>query len=311
MTDEKNNDEKLVKGTGLLIVEVRDSNPNGDPDRESDPRQRNDERGEISPVSFKRKIRDLVENKEGPVWQEIEKKLSLQDKVSNFDILESRNRGFKDVKDAAEAWRKVIDLIENDAMKNRYWDARVFGSTFLEKGEDAPESVKGKKDRKYIKTGVAQFGLGVSIAPVDIRRLTNTKKASAQETKDRGMAPLGYRIVQHGVYCMPFFINPTAATKSGCTKDDIDILLKIIPYAYPHTASYIRSFVDIRHAWYMEHKSAIGSCSDFMLIDALTPKKKDEPEKPSISWENYEAPTSLPDKLNNKIKSFCDLMEKI
>lgn len=311
MSDEKNNDEKLVKGTGLLIIEVRDSNPNGDPDRESDPRQRNDERGEISPVSFKRKIRDLVENKEGPVWQEIGKKISLQGKVNNFDILESRNRGFKDVKDAAESWDKVLQLIEKDGMKNKYWDARVFGSTFLEKNEVVSANDKTKKDRKYIRTGVVHFGLGVSIAPVDIRRLTNTKMASAEQSKDRGMAPLAYRIVQHGVYCMPFFVNPTAATKSGCTKDDIDILLKIIPYAYPHTASYIRSFVDIRHAWYMEHKSALGSCSDFMLIDALTPKKKDEPEKPSISWEDYKAPTSLSDELNNKIKSFCDLMEKI
>ena len=37
--------------TGLLIIEVINSNPNGDPDRESDPRQRPDGRGEISPVS--------------------------------------------------------------------------------------------------------------------------------------------------------------------------------------------------------------------------------------------------------------------
>ncbi len=295
----------------MLIIEVRDSNPNGDPDRESDPRQRHDERGEISPVSFKRKIRDLVDNKEGPVWQEIEKKLSLQGKVNNFDILESRNRGFKDIKDAAESWDKVLQLIEKDGMKNKYWDARVFGSTFLEKDEVLSANDKTKKDRKYIRTGVVHFGLGVSIAPIDIRRLTNTKMASAEQSKDRGMAPLAYRIVQHGVYCMPFFVNPTAATKSGCTKDDIDILLKIIPYAYPHTASYIRSFVDIRHAWYIEHKSAIGSCSDFMLIDALTPKKKDEPETPSKSWEDYESPTSLPDELKNKIESCCDLMEKI
>ena len=38
--------------TGLLIIEVVNSNPNGDPDRESDPRQRPDGRGEISPVSL-------------------------------------------------------------------------------------------------------------------------------------------------------------------------------------------------------------------------------------------------------------------
>jgi hypothetical protein len=109
---------------------------------------------------------------------------------------------------------------------------------------------------------------------------------------------------------MPFFINPTAAVKSGCTKHDIDLLLKIIPYAYPHTASYIRPFVDIRHAWYIEHKSALGSCSDFLLIDALTPKKKNEPERASTSWADYEVPLQLPEKLQERVEPLRDLMDQ-
>lgn len=290
MSDEKNNDEILVKGTGLLIIEVRDSNPNGDPDRESDPRQRHDERGEISPVSFKRKIRDLVENKEGPVWQEISKSFSPSLEKNDFCILESRGRDRK----------IIIKEIEDGSFKEKYWDARIFGNTFLEEGIS-----------DSIRTGVAQLSMGVSINPVEIERMTNTNKAGVEEGKDRGMAPLAYRIVQHGVYCMPFFINPTAATKSGCTKRDIELLLKLIPYAYSHTASYVRPFVAIRHAFYMEHKSSLGSCQDYALIDFLKPKKKGDSETPSKSWEDYEAPTSLPDELNNKIKSFCDLMEKI
>ena len=52
---------EINRATGLLVLEVVNSNPNGDPDRESDPRQRANGQGEISPVSFKRKLRDLVE----------------------------------------------------------------------------------------------------------------------------------------------------------------------------------------------------------------------------------------------------------
>ena len=56
----------LNRGTGLLIIEVRCSNPNGDPDAESEPRTlETDGRGLISPVSFKRKLRDLVAMKMG------------------------------------------------------------------------------------------------------------------------------------------------------------------------------------------------------------------------------------------------------
>ena len=56
-----NTESKAVpRVTGLLVIEVRNSNPNGDPDRESDPRTRaHDGKGIISDVSFKRKLREL------------------------------------------------------------------------------------------------------------------------------------------------------------------------------------------------------------------------------------------------------------
>ena len=53
---------EIKRATGLLVIEVVNSNANGDPDRESDPRQRPNGIGEISPVSFKRKLRDLLED---------------------------------------------------------------------------------------------------------------------------------------------------------------------------------------------------------------------------------------------------------
>lgn len=281
--------EKIMRATGLLILEATNSNPNGDPDRESDPRQRPDEHGEISPVSYKRKLRDLVDDKDGPVWGEFGKKLGLN--AEEFAILEMRGRNRKE----------IANLIDKDpeSFKKKYWDARVFGNTFLEEGSSTS-----------IKTGVVQFGLGLSVAPVEIERQTNTSKAGVQEGKDRGMAPMGYRIVQHGIYCMPFFINPSAAHKTGCTKADIDLMLSIIPYAYSHTRSYVRPNVEILHAWYVEHKSALGSCADFKIIEALTPKKKINPDKASKSRSEYdEIPTSLPIELGNKVAGLKDLAE--
>lgn len=225
MTATSNN--SIVRATGLLVIEVINSNPNGDPDRESDPRQRPDGKGEISPVSFKRKLRDLIENKEGEVWNELSSTMSLDPK--NFAILESRGRN------RAEIQRELQG--DGKEFKDKYWDGRIFGNTFLEEGA-----------ADTIKTGVVQFGLGLSVAPIDISRHTNTNKAGVQEGLDRGMAPMGYRFVPHGVYCMPFFVNPSAAHKSGCTKQDIDVMLKVIPLAYPHTRSHARPMVEVRHA---------------------------------------------------------------
>lgn len=252
--------------TGLIIIEARNSNPNGDPDRESDPRQRPDGRGEISPVSLKRKVRDLIENKAGPVWQHF--RTEFPD--NEFEILESRNRDRQKI--SAEA--------KDGTFTNKYWDARVFGNTFLE-----------KELSSHIRTGVVQMGVGISLAPISVIRNTFTNKAGVQEDKDRGMAPLAFRVVEHAVYAMPFFVNPSAASKSGCTDRDIDLLLKILPFVYPHTRSMIRSDVDIRNIHTFSHSNPLGSISDFKFLDAITPHKHDDPDKPSTSFADYDAPT--------------------
>jgi CRISPR-associated protein Csd2 len=284
---------EIKRATGLLIIEVVNSNPNGDPDRESDPRQRPDGRGEISPVSYKRKLRDLVDDKKGQVWSQLQESLNLDrakgldNKDMSFSVLESRGR------DRSSISKEITDGL----FVNKYWDGRVFGNTFLEDGMD-----KGS-----IKTGVVQFGLGLSIAPIDIERHTNTNKAGVQEGKNQGMAPMGYRFVPHGVYWMPFFINPSMAHKSGCTAVDIELLKNLIPHAYAHTRSHARPFVELRHAWYCEHLNPLGSCSDFALVDALKPKKKESPAKPSQSWNDYNDVTGLPTELNSKV-SCVDLV---
>jgi Cas7 group CRISPR-associated protein Csh2 len=277
----------IHRAVGLLVIEVRQSNPNGDPDQEGEPRQRShDQRGYISPVSFKRKLRDLVENKEGPVWNHLASGHALDS--DEFQILESRGRNRKEIN----------DLMSKDfhAFQRRYWDGRLFGNTFLEKeGGDT------------IRTGVVQFGVGISIAPVRIERSTNTSKAGVQEGKDRGMAPLGFKVVDHGVYAMPFFVNPSAAGRSGCTPQDVQLMLELIPHAYSQTMSAVRAGVEIRHAWYMEQRSSLGSCSEFALIDALTPTKKENLTEPSQRWDEYDVPTDL-GPLRDRLADFRDLM---
>lgn len=302
---------EIKRATGLLVIEVVNSNPNGDPDRESDPRQRPTGIGEISPVSFKRKLRDLVEDTDGQVFNAVCDKLKIaKDTKENYKILESRGRDRQQIKKEMGKDIGKFDQKEfaESVFVKKYWDARLFGNTFLEEGGD-----KG-----YIKTGVAQFVLGTSIAPVQIIRHTNTNKPGVQEGKNQGMAPLAYRVVEHGVYCMPFYINPSNAHKSGCTVEDIEFLKALIPYSYDHTRSAIRPDVRLRHAWFIEHKNSLGSCADYKLIEALTPKPKEKLKvegngdlKSSNSWDDYVVPSGLPDELLEKVGSCIDLMGTI
>lgn len=284
---------EIKRATGLLVIEVVNSNPNGDPDRESDPRQRPNGCGEISPVSFKRKLRDLLDDHDAPFFQNLPEKFSGN--PEKYCILEHRGRDRKTI--IAEMGKDPDKFLESEFVK-KYWDARLFGNTFLEDG--------GNKG--FLKTGVVQMGMGLSISPINILRHTNTNKAGVQEGKNAGMAPMAYRVVEHAVYCMPFFVNPNYAPKSGCTTDDIELLKLLIPYAYDMNRSAIRPDVRIRHAWYIEHKHMLGSCPDYLLMEALTPVRKGNSNLPSTSWADYEDKTALPAALESRVASITDLM---
>lgn len=293
---------EIKRATGLLIIEAVNSSANGDPDRESEPRQRPNGLGEISPVSFKRKLRDLLDDHDQPFFKALPEKYS--GRPESYCILEHRGRDRKSITEEMNPFGSIKSFNQNSFMNSpfvkKYWDARVFGNTFLEEG--------GAKE--YIKTGVVQVGVGVSISPISIIRQTNTSKAGVQGEKQSGMAPLAFRVVEHGVYAMPFFVNPNYAHKSGCTADDIELLRLLIPHAYDMNRSAIRPDVRIRHAWYIEHKSILGSCPEYLLIEALTPTRIGDKNKPSQSWADYKDKTELPTELAARVESVTDLVKQ-
>lgn len=292
----------LKRQVGLLVLDVTMSNPNGDPDMESEPRTRElDGLGMISPVSLKRKFRDLVSEKSN-VFMSAKEKLEFDEK--KFCILEERGRHRDEIKE-----------LDAEKFKEKYWDGRIFGNTFLESLKDSELSKEQKEKKKrggynhLINTGATQIGVGLSIAPIDVVRMTNTNKAGVEKDKDRGMAPLAFRVAQHGIYCIPIYFNPSVAKKTGATQQDVDLFKFIMPYVYQHTASAIRPQISVLHAWWGEHKNALGSCPEHLFMNALTPKVKEGVEKPT-SMKDYFIPTleDLGD-LTKRFVSVVDLMD--
>ena len=328
MTNNTSGPNDIPKATGLIIVEVRNSNPNGDPERDGAPRKRRGDIGEISPVSVKRKMRDLVANKGGPIWLYLKGKFWLKDE--SFQILEDRDKHQRPLKQMII--EDDLKPIEEKRFVKMFWDGRVFGNTFLEEAEGEPAETtpedkptkktgKGKSKKaeealalkKNVKTGVVHFGLGLSVAPITVRTdFTLTSKAGVEEEKTGGMAPGAFKFVEHGIYAIPFFVNPTQATHTGCTKQDVDVALELIPYVYSHNRSLVRTQVEVLHAWYMEHGNQKGSCSDFDLIDTLTPIKRENRDTPSLSRDEYDIPSSLPEKFKDKVvlRDLMDLMRQ-
>lgn len=305
---------EIKRAVGLLIITVKDSNPNGDPEQDGDPRQRPDELGEISPVSFKRKLREIVDNEAGAVWTKLTQKHELPEQGYSYEILENRGRD----RDAIRAL--ILDDEEKvhfPTFHKKYWDARVFGNTFLEKeseedGEGAARSNKEKEARKRrlkasIKSGVVHFGVGLSVLPIKIHRETFSNKAGVERGLTAGLAPQAFRYVEgFAVYTMPFFINPNPAMKTWCTKKDIDLLLDLIPHAYHANPSLIRQQVEVRIAHYVEHADdTLGSFSDFVLLQYLKPQPIPKDEQKLCAEE--------PDDLKRlyRVPKFEDVKQKL
>ena len=199
--------------TGLLVIEAAMSNLNGDPDRESDPRTLETAAGEfglVSDVSIKRKVRDMVLFKEGPIWQHISKSLGIS--AEGFDLLERPDRN-----------RVEIGALTATEFLSRFWDARIFGSNLLvesaskktSKGKDKMEGDETKADGQGISrtyAGPVAFSWGKTLAPVSIIRATCTNISPVQEGKSRGMAPESYRVVEHALRC-PIYLFTTQRTQ--------------------------------------------------------------------------------------------------
>jgi Cas7 group CRISPR-associated protein Csh2 len=268
MTTPNDSNGFLSVMTGLLILEVCKSNPNGDPDNDGAPRIRADGKGEISPVSVKRKARDLIGDKEGIIWTTIAAKEELDLDPAQYQIIEERGRD------------KVAIIKQLESGQAIYWDGRVFGNTLLEEG----------KKNGHERTGAIQLGVGFSIAPIEIEYSTWSNKAGVEADKDRGMAPNAHKVVRHGLYAVPFFIDPTAGRKSGCKWIDIQVFLTVLKYVYARTRSVCRTEVELIHAHVLTHANPCGSCRELSLIEALTPKKLSDPNDPSTSLSDYVIP---------------------
>lgn len=93
------------------------------------------------------------------------------------------------------------------------------------------------------------------------------------------------------------------------------MLLSLIRAAYPETKSTARPLVEVRYAWYAEHKELLGSFSEFEFIEAMTPRRKGDPKEPSVDSEpldaQYDFPQHLPENLQGRVTNFCDLCAEL
>lgn len=296
----------------LLMADVIDGNPNGDPDNAGQPRvDPITNHGYITDVCIKRKVRDYIVLADPTQELYVKKKAILanqqaraysavgmeappeesEDEVVELEVEpEAPSKGPKKKANGngkkqadLEAIRRAVEF-----MCNTFWDIRAFGAVFAGKGEKAMGQL----------TGPIQMSFATSVDPVRVReeRLTRVAVATVRESLEQGgniNQTMGAKyVVPYGLYVAKIFISPHRAQQTGFTEDDLSAFWKSLDLMWDHDRSASRGYMAMRKLIIFKHASALGNASSRDLFDRVSVKRKAGVDMAS-SFQDYDVNVNL------------------
>ena len=308
----------------VFLFDVKDGNPNGDPDFDNMPRTDEEtNHGLVTDVCIKRKIRNYVQ--------------LLKGLESPYDIFIREGNVLNPL---IEQMRKEADKEEEDEKKavakgrmkmcEQYFDIRTFGavmSTGEEKEDsDSNEEVntdggkekknKKKDSKKKIKglgvvRGPVQLTFARSIDPIDAKSHSLTRccitKESDAENKNNTFG--NKNTISYGLYRMHGFISATDAAKTGFSEEDKELLFEAIINAFENDHAAARGEMNPRALIVFKHESHLGNARAGQLFDLVKVEKKEGVEYPR-SFNDYDVTIQL-DKDTIKRDFHVELEERI
>lgn len=233
----------------LLLFEVTNGNPNGDPDAGNMPRlDPNTNRGIVSDVCLKRKVRNFVEEF-APRREEDESNgytvLIRQGAVLNNEI----GKGISAAKQSTDS--KAKDDLARATMKwlcREFYDVRTFGGV-LSTGD---EVMKGSAFGQV--RGPVQFTFGQSFHSITPLEITITRCAVTDERdKDKERTMGNKHIVPYALYAAKGYVSPAFAERTGFTQSDLDLLFEALLQMFEHDRSAARGEMVVRGLYDFEH----------------------------------------------------------
>lgn len=269
----------------VLLFDVQDGNPNGDPDAGNLPRvDAETGLGLVTDVCLKRKMRNYVQLVKGcvkPYDIFIKERVYLNDLIDEpHELDEIKSIKEKDKKeDAARNW-----------MCKSYYDVRSFGAVMT----------TGKKAGQV--RGPIQFTFARSIDPIMILNNTLTRVAKTKEdkkeknTKEENeasdssvsvgtMAPK--HTVPYGLYRAHGFISANLAKQTGFDVDDLELLKEALVNMFEHDRSAARGLMSTQKCFLFKHVSALGNAPSHKLFDLIKVSKKEGVDVPR-SFADYD-----------------------
>lgn len=259
----------------VMIFDVENGNPNGDPDTGNSPRvDAETGYGYVTDVCLKRKIRNYVELlKEGEPGYNI---LIKQDRSLNSKFTEAYvTEGLETGKKGA----KKDDVIKaRDYMCKNYFDVRTFGAV-MSTGEDPCGIVRGP----------VQLTFARSVSPVFVEDIAITRQArTTEDRQETGETEIGRKsFIPYGLYRAEGYISAALAQKvTQLSEEDVELLWNAIINMFEIDHSAARGKMCMRKLYIFKHDCVLGNAPSHLLFDKISVKQKNE--GPARSFNDYD-----------------------
>ena len=267
----------------VVIFDVENGNPNGDPDAGNMPRVDPETGyGIVTDVCLKRKIRNYVEavKEEEPGYEIYIKEgvpLNRSDKRA-FQYLGLEDGKIKEAKkEDKDLDRKVCDF-----MCKYFFDIRAFGAVMT-------TFTKNNLNCGQVR-GPVQLSFARSVDPVVPQELTITRTAITTEADaENKKTEMGRKfIVPYGLYRAEGYISANLARKvTGFSDEDLELLWQSIMNMFEMDHAAGRGKMAVRMLIVFKHDSELGVAPAHKLFDLVTAKKKEGVVAPR-SYSDYE-----------------------
>lgn len=254
----------------VILFDVEDGNPNGDPDAGNMPRiDPETNLGIITDVCLKRKIRNYVESvKDSADGYRIYIKDNVPLNRSDAEAYAFLGTDEKSIKEAKKNDDKIDEKIR-DFMCCNFYDIRTFGAVMT-------TFVKSALNCGQVR-GPVQLGFARSIDPIIPQEVTITRVAITKEDDaEKKGTEIGRKyIVPYGLYRCEGYISANLAQKTtGFSEDDLSLLWDAILNMFELDHSSARGKMAVRELIVFKHDSVLGNAPAWKLFEAVEVKHK-------------------------------------
>lgn len=258
----------------VLLFDVENGNPNGDPDAGNMPRIDPETGvGLVTDVCLKRKIRNYV-----ALSQEGENKYNIY--IKEKAVLSTRRTP---AYEAAES-----DMAENtieyarDWMCKNFFDVRTFGAVMSTKNFNCGQ-VRGPVQLTFAKSVEPILSQEISITRMAVE---TEEEANAQDGGNRTMGRK--HIVPYGLYRAEGFISAPLAEQTGFSDEDLSLLWEALENMFENDRSAARGLMTTRKLIVFKHDNRMGNAQAHKLFELVKIDRNDRTDGPARAFTDYD-----------------------